>query len=62
MAGMLFIGIIPPIMLGMPVMPIMPVMGVMGIMFIGTLLIGIPIIEPLIGMAFMESSSLELFD
>lgn len=49
----------------MGVMP--PVIGIMGgiidgIICIGMLLIGIPIIEPLIGMAFMESSSIELFD
>ena len=66
---MLFMGIMPFIM-GIPIMGIMPfimgipIMGIMPFMFIGIpVLIGIPImgIEPFIGMAFIESSSIEPF-
>jgi hypothetical protein len=60
------IGIEP--IIGMPIMP--PIVGIepigimppiIGMLPIGMLFIGMPIIEPLIGMAFMESSSIEPF-
>jgi hypothetical protein len=59
---------VPPI-IGMPIMPgiiigmdpigIMP--AIIGMLPIGMLLIGMPIIEPLIGIAFIEPSSMEPF-
>ena len=63
----IIIGIIMPFIIGiMPfIIGIIPPIGMVppaGIPPIGMLFIGIPIIEPLIiGMAFMESSSIELF-
>ncbi len=68
--GIMAIGM-PPIIIGMPPIIGMPCIigiepiGIMppiiGMLLIGMLFIGMPIIEPLIGMAFMESSSIEPF-